>query len=189
MIAHAKLHAPAVGDAGASQGNCPDRHTQEVEAEAWPMWCASILELTLRRYSFGYVAWSSGKDARGAEGVPGTIRQTASTDFRYHRPSPTAADEPWVLRTGPAGRRKSPQTGPVSVNHGKSARRGAGNKEVKRDETGDFTVKDQPDCNLLLQRRWGAGRLRAASCFFGLEPPVRPCLRKVEAPTDAELPA
>ena len=44
-------------------------------------------------YSFGYVAtWSSGKDARELKASLETIRQT---DFRYHRPSPTAADEPW----------------------------------------------------------------------------------------------
>ena len=127
-IAHAKLHAPTVEDAGASQGSCPDRHTQEVEAESVAYVVCQHFGIDTSEYSFGYVAtWSSGRDARELKASLETIRQTASTlisDITGRLPQLQMSRGVLPDRTC-RSEKKPPEPGRYLANHGKSARRGA----------------------------------------------------------------
>ena len=127
-ISHAMLHAPVVGDSGASQGSSPDRHTREVEAESEAYVVCQHFGIDTSEYSFGYVAaWSSGRDARELKASLETIRQTASTlisDITHRLPQLQKVRGVLPDRTD-RSEKKPPEPGWHLANRGKSAGRGA----------------------------------------------------------------
>lgn len=127
-ISHAMLHAPAVGDSGASQSSSPDRHTREVEAESVAYVVCQHFGIDTSEYSFGYVAaWSSGRDARELKASLETIRQTASTlisDITDRLPQLQKGRGVLPDRTD-RWEKKPPEPGRYLANRGKSAGRGA----------------------------------------------------------------
>ena len=77
-IAHAKLHAVALGEKVAPEEK-KDRRTKEVEAESVAYTVCQRYGIETSDHSFGYIAgWSSDKETKELKGSLETIRKTAA---------------------------------------------------------------------------------------------------------------